>query len=108
MKKENYLWSATKTGLLAGAVTLYLCLIGMVEIFNERFFIEDIVILGQFLLFLVAASAGYVAARRTADLLGKIERGPSLSSGAVAGLLPGLTLPALVVVGNLLNVRAVC
>ena len=107
MKQENFFWSATKTGLLAGAITLYLCLIGMVEIFNERYFIEGIVTLGQFILFTTAASAGYVAARRTSALLGKIERVPSLSSGAVAGLLPGLTLAALVVVGNLINVRAV-
>ena len=107
MKQENFLWSATKTGLLAGAITLYLCLIGMVEIFNERYFIEGIVTLGQFILFTTAASAGYVAARRTSDLLGKIERVPSLSSGAVAGLIPGLTLAALVVIGNQVNLRAV-
>ena len=107
MKQENFLWSATKTGLLAGAITLYLCLIGMVEIFNERFFIEDIVTLGQFILFTTAAGAGYIAARRTSNLLGSNERTPSLSSGAVAGLIPGLTLAALVVIGNQINLRAV-
>ena len=107
MKKESYLWSATKTGLLAGAIILYLCLIGMVEIFNERYFIEGIVTLGQFLLLATTASAGYIAARRTSDLLGKIERTPSLSSGAIAGFLPGLTLVLLVIVGNQIDLRAV-
>ena len=28
MKKENYLWSATKTGLVGGAIAVFLCLIG--------------------------------------------------------------------------------
>ena len=107
MKKESYLWSATKTGLLAGAIILYLCLIGMVEIFNERYFVEGVVTLGQFLLLATTASAGYIAARRTSDLLGQNERVPGLSSGALAGLIPGLTLAALFVVGNLVDVRAV-
>lgn len=47
MIKENFLWNAIKTGLIGGVVALFLCLIGMIEIFNKRDVIEDVITLGM-------------------------------------------------------------
>lgn len=107
MKKENFLWSAVKTGLIFGAITLFLCFVGMVEVFSKRDVIEKIVTLGQFVLLATMVSAGLVASRRTSSLLEKNTPVSNLVAGLVAGLLTGLVLALLVVIGAQINLRAV-
>jgi branched-chain amino acid transport system permease protein len=106
MKKENFLWSAIKTGLSGGAITIFICLIGMVEIFSKRDVIEKTITLGQFLLLTTCIVAGAVASQRTANLLGRDKLVPYLTSGLIAGLLTGGILALLVVVGTKVNLRA--
>ncbi|MCC6261043.1 MAG: hypothetical protein IT311_09280, partial [Anaerolineales bacterium] len=48
--KENFLWSAAKIGLLGGAIALFICLVGMTEVFSKRAVIEKVITLGQFVL----------------------------------------------------------
>jgi branched-chain amino acid transport system permease protein len=107
MKKEHFLWAATKTGLLGGAIGIFLCLIGMVEIFDKRDVIEGLITLGQFILLTTAASVGFIASRRTTELLGQNQPSQNLMAGFVAGLVAGIVVSLLVVIGNQLNIRAV-
>lgn len=107
MKKEHFLWAATKTGLLGGAIGIFLCLVGMVEIFDKRDVIEGVLRLGQFILLATAVSVGFIASRQTSDLLGQNQPALNLTAGLVAGLVTGITVILLVVIGNQINLRAV-
>jgi branched-chain amino acid transport system permease protein len=107
MKKENFLWSATKAGLLGGAVAIFICLIGMVEIFSKRDVIEKVITLGQFVLLVTAVGTGFIASRRTSNLLGPDKPFHNLTAGLLAGLVTGLLMTLLVLIGNQINLRAV-
>lgn len=107
MKKEHFLWIATKIGLLGGAVGIFLCLVGMVEIFNKRDVIEGIMTLGQFILLATAVSAGFIASRRASDLLAQNQPSLNLITGLVAGLITGVVISLFVVMGTQINLRAV-
>jgi branched-chain amino acid transport system permease protein len=107
MKKENFLWSAVKIGLLGGAISIFICLIGMVEIFSKRDVIEKTLTLGQFVLLATSVVAGFVASRRTSSLLEQIKPGPNLTTGLIAGLVTGCMLGLLVIFGDMINLRAV-
>ena len=97
MKKENYLWNATKSGLLGGVIAIFVCLIGMAEIFSKRDVVEGVLTLGQFVLLATCTMSGFIASRRTLDLLGPAQRGSVLIAGLIAGLINGLLLAGLVV-----------
>lgn len=107
MKKENFIWSAVKTGLLGGAIILFICLIGMVEVFSKRDVIEKIITLGQFVLLAASVMTGLIASRRTSQLLGETKALPNLTAGLVAGLAAGLVATLLVIIGSKINLRAV-
>jgi len=107
MKKENFLWSAVKLGLLGGAITIFICLLGMMEIFSKRDVIEKVITLGQFVLLVTMAAMGFIAARRTSDLFGGNRPVLNLTAGLVAGLLTGLILAIFVFIGYNVNLRAV-
>ena len=107
MKKENFLWSAVKTGLIAGVIAIFICFVGMVEVFSKRDVIEKIITLGQFVLLAAMVSAGFVASRRTSSLLEKNMPVYNLAAGLAAGLFTGLVLALLVVIGAQVNLRAV-
>ena len=99
MKKENFLWSAVKTGLIIGVVAIFICFVGMVEVFSKRDVIEKLITLGQFVLLAAMFSAGFIASRHTSSLLEKNKPVSNLVAGLVAGLFTGLMLALLVVVG---------
>lgn len=105
--KENFLWSAAKIGLLGGAIALFICLVGMTEVFSKRAVIEKVITLGQFVLLAVSLSSGLIAARRTSQLLRASEPAPMLIAGLVAGILVGLVLALFVLAGDKINIRAV-
>ncbi|MBI5839543.1 MAG: branched-chain amino acid ABC transporter permease [Chloroflexi bacterium] len=107
MKKENFLWSAVKTGLIVGVVAIFICFVGMVEVFSKRDVIEKLITLGQFVLLAAMFSAGFIASRHTSSLLEKNKPVSNLVAGLVAGLFTGLVLALLVVVGAEVNLRAV-
>ena len=103
MKKENFLWTATKTGLLGGIIALFLCMVGMIEVFDKRDVIEGVITLGLFLLIATATATGFTASRRTSDL----SNTNRLVAGLVAGLIVGVMLALLVIIGGQINLRAV-
>ena len=106
-RKDNFLWMAIRMGLLAGGIGIYLCLVGMVETFSKRDVIEDVINLGVF--------------PADCDLdTGRIRRrfsGPpaypasaeaaahNLLAALVAGLVTSLVLAALVLIGQVIDLR---
>lgn len=107
MQKENFLWNAVKTGLLGSAIAIFICLVGMAEVFSKRAVIEGVMTLGQFVLLATMVSVGYIASRQTSGLLGQNRPVYNLSAGLVAGLLTGLLLALFVFIGYRVNLRAV-
>jgi branched-chain amino acid transport system permease protein len=107
MQKENFLWKAVKTGLLGSAIAIFICLVGMVEVFSKRAVIEGVMTLGQFVLLATMVSIGYIASRQTSGLFGQNRPVYNLSAGLVAGLLTGLLLALFVFIGFRVNLRAV-
>ncbi len=118
MKKENFLWNAIKIGLLGGVIAIFICLVGMAEIFSKRDVVEGVITLGQFVLLATSIVAGSIAARRTQmdterwrtdNNQGerKTSPVPMLVSGLLAGLFTGLVLTLFVVAGDKVNIRAV-
>lgn len=95
-----------KIGLLGGLIALLVSLVGMVEASHVRPVITGLLSLGQTLLLLVFVFASATAVRRT---LGARERGGLLGilNGAIAGLLTSAVLVALVLIGGVVNLRAV-
>lgn len=107
MKKENFIWSSTKIGLLAGAIAVFLCLVGMVEVFSKRDIIEKVLTLGMFLLLATSILAGFLASRRTSELLDGNKASSNLLAGAIAGLAMGAVLASFVLFSDQVNLRAV-
>jgi branched-chain amino acid transport system permease protein len=107
MKRENFLWNAVKTGLLGGALTIFICLVGMTEIFSKRDVIEKVITLGQFVLLVTMAAMGFIASRRTSGQFGGNRPVLNLTAGLVAGLVTGLILALFVFIGYKVNLRAV-
>ncbi len=107
MKKENFAWSAIRIGLLGGAITLFLCLVGMVEVFSKRDVVETVITLGQFILLATAVSMGYIASRRSSSLFEQNKPLANLTAGLLAGVFTGSVLALFVILGNQVNFRAV-
>lgn len=107
MKKENFIWSSIKIGLIAGTVGIFLSLVGMVEVFNKRDVIEKVITLGMFLLLATSVVAGFLASRRTSELLEGNRATSNLAAGLLAGLATGIVLALFVLFMNNVNLRAV-
>lgn len=107
MKKDNFLWTVIRIGLLGGVVGIFLCIIGMIEVFSKRDVIEDVITLGDFMLLATALITGFIATRLTSDLRSQNKLFTNLIAGTVAGLTTGLLLAAFVWLGTQVNLRAV-
>ena len=95
-------WRAViRVGLIGAAFTIFLCLVGIVPVFHGRPLIKDVISLGQTSLVLAMLGTG-LAAARTSEVRG---RGTVLP-GVLAGSIAGAGLTALVILGELINVRA--
>ena len=92
-----------RLGLIGGASLVLLSLIGMVEAFNQREIVSDVISMGQTLLLLTAVFIAYLAAARAPG------RRPALvlASGITAGLIMAGLLTLLVLLGHAVNMRQV-
>ncbi len=90
-----------RTGLLGAVIALYLCMVGIVPIFNARPLVQGVISLGQAALILSLFATGFVATRRVAESSGRL-----IADGAIAGGLSGVALSALVLLGSVVDVRA--
>ncbi len=88
-------------GLIGGVTLVILSLIGMVEAFNQREIVADVISMGQTLLLAAAAFIAGLAAGRA----GGGTRG--LFAGAVSGVVMTALLALLVLLGHAVNMRQV-
>ncbi|HEX2031908.1 MAG TPA: hypothetical protein VHL78_10980 [Actinomycetota bacterium] len=89
---------SVRIGLIAGAVSVYLCAVGIVGGFEGRNVVTGVVRLGRAMLILVAVAAGYALARPRRDESGQLIRTPlgsAVAGGATAGAVTGAALGAL-------------
>lgn len=92
-----------KAGVLAGGVTTYLAVIGMIEVFSEREVILDLITLGTILLVAASVIAGYVVATRL-----KYQRATPveiLAGGTLTGLVSAVPLILLVLLAQVIDLR---
>lgn len=94
--------AAARISGLGAIVALYLCLVGIVVTFDVRPLIDRVVSLGEATLVLTWLAAGYLAADRVGE--GNVRR---LVTGLLSGAGAGAALSLLVLVGNVVNLRAV-
>jgi len=90
-----------RVGLLGAAVALYLCLVGMVEVFQTRALVTGVITLGQTTMVLAGVGAAYVAVRGRS-----MDRRGAAAAGALAGAVTGAFPTALVVIMEVVNLRA--
>ena len=104
MTKARALWeNGLKIGVIGGVAAVIISLVGMVESFNQRDIIAEVVTMGQVLLMVVGIMMGYIAAKRT-EQTDPVMHG---INAIVASLVIGSALALLVVVGDLINLRSV-
>ena len=98
-----------RAGLVGGVVVVYLGAVGMIEQFNVRNLISDVVTLGNLMLALPAFVAGYVAVRprvRRGEVQTLAPR-PAILTGAIAGAVAGALLIAAVILVHIIGPDAV-
>ncbi len=88
-------------GLISGLIVIYLCLVGMVEAFNDRDVIYQILTLGLALLVVTSLGMGYVAARKLSG--GQAAR--VVLGGLGVGLVSGIMASLLVIIIDTTNIR---
>jgi branched-chain amino acid transport system permease protein len=89
---------ATATGVLFGAVAIYVAMVGLLSVLHTRWIVVDCISLGQVALLAIAIGAGLVAARSHPGLAG-------VGAAMLAGMAAGATLAALVVVMAVVDLR---
>ncbi len=73
-------------GLIVGGIALSLSMIGIIDAFNQRFVITDLLTLGELLLFGMPLVAGFLVSSRLNDS----SLGGKLLHGGFAGILSGM------------------
>ncbi len=109
VKEERFDWGTPiKNGLLGGGVAVYISLVGMVEASSRRYVIKGILTVGGTLLLAMLMFGAYRAVQQMMKNAPGGARPTRLVGGAaLAGLVGSAMLAALVVVGNVVNLRAV-
>jgi len=88
-------------GFIGGVCLVILSLIGMVETFNQREIISEVITMGQTLLLLTAAFIAYKGASRASGT------GQAAVIGLTTGLVTAVILALLVLLGKSVNMRQV-
>lgn len=90
------------TGIIGGGVSVYLCLVGMVEGFGDRYIISGLLTMGQVFLLAPIFLLTIMAVRKSQEQ----GIGQTIFKGLVAGFFGGLVLAIFLVIGQLINLRA--
>ncbi len=100
-KKRSPFERTALTGLIYGSVALYFALVGIIRLFHERWIIADLLTLGQGVLLVAAAIAGYRTVLKTPHptIPGKLVQ------GAAAGGIAAAVMAALVIFASLVKIR---
>ena len=104
MTQAQSLWhQGVKPGMIGGISALAIALVGMVESFNKRYIVADVITMGIVLILVVTVLIAYYAAKRTA---GTGNRKIFLNAVTAALVTSGF-LALLVMIGHVINIRAV-
>jgi len=104
MTQTRSLWEhGIKIGVIGGVIALLIALVGMVESFNRRDIIAEVVTMGHVLLLIVGIMIGYIAAKRTT----RTEPVIRCLNAVTGSLVTAGCLALLVMVGSLINLRSV-
>lgn len=102
--KITFSWlQAIRSGLVGGAIALLISLIGMVAAFGERDIIFGVLTMGQLLFLAPMFIFGYVTAKRAFTQ----PRNKILLFGLLSGIVGASLLAAFVLLGQMVNIRAV-
>jgi len=82
-----------RQGIIGGAIILYFALIGMIEAFEDRFIITNVIGLGTTLMLLAFIGTGYLTSKPTEE-----HNDPPALIGLVTGTFAGLFIAACVVI----------
>jgi branched-chain amino acid transport system permease protein len=91
-----------RNGLIAGAAALLISLVGMVEVFSRRDIIFQVISTGHVMLFAPLLAFGYATSQKAA----KERPLVGVPLGMLSGLVAGAVLAALVLLGQVVNLRA--
>ncbi len=104
-KELKFTWSdIIKYGAIGGVVAVYVILIGMVVAFNERYIIAETLTLGQIALFAPTFLLAYFAANNARKVK---PLSFSIIASALAGLVTGVFVAALLILASKVNIREV-
>lgn len=101
MTLSKSLKTQLQTGMIGGVGLLALVLVGMVESFNQRFIIADLVSMGLVLLFVVVLLICY----RIAKLSGSTDKREVFQGVIITGITACSLLTLLLIFGRLVNLR---
>ncbi len=102
MIKKPSIWiEAIRSGLIGGTSSLLLCLVGMVVEFSGRYIISGVISMGQIFVIAPIIVFAYTVARRF-----EASRVQTLLIGVVSGLASGAVLAVFVLLGQVVNFRA--
>ena len=102
-EKEGSIWKTSiSVGLVVGAISLLLSLVGMVAAFNGRYIVTGLVTMGQLLLFIPLIVGGFSTITKSQEK--SLTKG--LLGGVVSGVFSGLVLALLLLVGSQVDLRA--
>lgn len=88
-------------GLVCGVAIIYVCLVGMVEAFDDRDVIAQVLTLGRALLVVISLSLGFFVAKKVAPK----HISKALIASLVAGLIGSIMTIIFVLVAGPLNLR---
>jgi branched-chain amino acid transport system permease protein len=104
MNHDQSPWRYTvNIGLIGALTAVLLSLIGMVETFNKRDIIYQVVSMGHTLLLFITVFLSYLAAKK----VNRLQVATALGSAVLTGLMTAAGLVLLVAIGKLINLRAV-
>ena len=102
MNQDQSPWRyAVNIGLIGALTAVMLALIGMVEAFNKRDIIYQIVTMGNILLLLTAVFLSYLAAKKAA----RDQTALVLGTAILTGVMTAAGIALLVSIGKLINLR---
>jgi branched-chain amino acid transport system permease protein len=108
MPDNELLRRAVKAGLIGGVVMIYVALVGMIEKFNDRNLVHDVVTLSKVMIVAPPFLVGYLVARPRLRG-GQLRRAPgwqSVAAGALGGLVVALVTVAAIALDKSIGVPA--
>lgn len=92
-----------KAGFVTSIALFYMSVVGMIELFDEREIINDVITFGQVLVPLPSLVGSYIIARRLAKESG--SKATAVVSGTLIGFISSLPVVLIVLIGTNFNVR---